>query len=161
MLTTVAMRCIFTIITLLNLAMPFQFQWTAAQAAALKPFRPVNPKTVERPNMVVTVYEFRAVKTTGAVELTWETANEVNLVGFQIYRRESTQTDFYQINGPMIMAQQPGSLMGSEYHWTDWTAEDISAYEYRLDAIYYVDIESFTAVYDPPSFKVFVPVVIH
>lgn len=69
----------------------------------------------------------------GAVQLTWATAQEVTLAGFNIYREESGQLR-QKLNQALIPAQMTGT-QGSVYSFTDLTAQPAVTYTYWLEIL--------------------------
>ena len=66
------------------------------------------------------------------VLLTWATLNEVDLLGFNLYRAQSQNGPWTKLNATIIAAQNPGSTQGNVYQWTDPNLAD-GQYWYRLD----------------------------
>jgi hypothetical protein len=85
------------------------------------------------------------------VNLNWQTASEIDVLGFNIYRRSSIEQAFAQINDELIPAQAPGLLMGSAYSWLDSNLESGVTYFYLLEAM---DIYGLTQVHGPVSVQV-------
>ncbi len=67
----------------------------------------------------VTVADFQAVQSTGAVTLTWQTANEIDLIGFHLYRSASEDGEKGKLNTALIPAEHPGQLVGADYEYID------------------------------------------
>ncbi len=53
------------------------------------------------------------------VQLDWETANELDLVGFNLYRSTSVDGVKQQLNDTIIPAKNPGRLIGGAYQFND------------------------------------------
>jgi hypothetical protein len=68
------------------------------------------------------------------VLLTWATLNEVDLLGFNLYRAQSQNGPWTKLNATIIAAQNPGSTQGNVYQRTDPNLSD-GQYWYRLDWI--------------------------
>lgn len=68
-------------------------------------------------------------------QVSWETLDETNMWGFNIYRSQQENTGFTQVNGSLILAQNPGSLSGSRYQLNDPTARPGTTYYYRLEVV--------------------------
>jgi hypothetical protein len=73
--------------------------------------------------MAVTLAGFSAAATAGTVLLEWETASEVDLLGFDVYRAEAPDGPQTRLNAALIPAQAPGSLVGAVYQFRDEAAE--------------------------------------
>ncbi|MFN2168894.1 MAG: hypothetical protein ACK2U9_21885, partial [Anaerolineae bacterium] len=61
---------------------------------------------------------FAAQPLAGAVSLKWQTASEVNLIGFHLYRAVAGSPEV-RLNADLIPARQPGSPIGASYAWLD------------------------------------------
>ena len=100
----------------------------------------------------VTLASFTAENHSGQdVLLQWQTASELDAVGFNLYRRSSDNTSFEQINEALIPSQAPGSLFGSTYTWLDLDMDAGKTYYYLLDAM---DVNGRTQSYGPVLVKV-------
>ncbi len=78
------------------------------------------------------------------VELSWETLNEINMWGFNVYRSQQENTGFTKLNATLIQAQNFGSLTGSQYQFSDQTAQPGTTYYYRLEIVR-PDLSTFVA----------------
>jgi hypothetical protein len=67
--------------------------------------------------------------------ITWQTASETNLVGFELYRSEGQDEALQRLNESLIPAQGPGSPSGWAYEYLDTTAVPGVTYHYWLDAV--------------------------
>jgi hypothetical protein len=85
-----------------------------------------------RPLTDVTVLSFTAKPRPAAVLLAWETAAEIGLAGFNLYRVESPGGSRVQLNGDPIPAQSPG---GASYTYLDTAVALSTTYTYTLVAI--------------------------
>ena len=68
------------------------------------------------------------------VLVSWETASEIDNVGFNVYRSEAGG-ERTRLNAWLIPSQNPGSTAGSSYQFVDRSAEPDTAYEYWLEDI--------------------------
>jgi hypothetical protein len=84
----------------------------------------------------VEVSAFDAAPHGHGVWLTWETAQEIDSAGFYIYRRSYPGGGWERLNGEMIQAEQPGSLIGAEYGLLDPNLPLGQPFEYRLEVIH-------------------------
>jgi hypothetical protein len=82
----------------------------------------------------VDINYFRAAKSSGGVELSWETVAETTLGGFNLYRRE-LNGEFVKVNTDLIPPQKGGQSEGSAYTYLDTGALPGIVYEYKLDVI--------------------------
>jgi uncharacterized repeat protein (TIGR01451 family) len=80
----------------------------------------------------LTVVGFRATAEKGRVTLTWQTANEAQILGFNILRRVSNGPA-QPINQEIIPAEHAGASQGATYTFTDQPAA--GAYAYLLEVI--------------------------
>lgn len=103
------------------------------QASGISSFSPFalgnnTPTAVE-------LTSFTAEAEEAGVRVMWETASELNNVGFNLYRATSVDGPWTQLNATLIPAQMPGSAMGATYTWLDEAVEPGQAYFYRLEDI--------------------------
>jgi hypothetical protein len=77
----------------------------------------------------VGVVRFGARRALRGAVLSWRTANESKLVGFNIWRGAT------KINRRLIRAKQSGSVAGATYRFVDRGARAGVAYRYRLQAV--------------------------
>ena len=88
----------------------------------------VSPTAVE-------LAAFDAAAQGNGVLLTWETANEIDNLGFNIYRADSQVGQLVKINPYMIVSQNPGSVVGTAYSFLDESAAPGATYYYWLEDI--------------------------
>jgi hypothetical protein len=74
------------------------------------------------------------------VHLHWQTANEVEMLGFNLLRRQRADggEDFEAINPEFIFAEYSGSDQGADYAYLDENLE-IGTYDYRVEIVYLDD----------------------
>ncbi len=70
---------------------------------------------------------------TPSVKITWQTATEVNTVGFNIYRSEHGATPAL-VNGNLIPAKG-NPLTGASYAFEDKSVKPFHKYEYSLEEV--------------------------
>lgn len=85
------------------------------------------------------------------VRLLWETATEIDVLGFNILRRSALESAFELINSELIPAQAPGSLLGAAYSWLDPNLENGVTYYYLLETL---DTSGMTQIHGPMSVQV-------
>jgi len=78
---------------------------------------------------------FEAFSTIEGVELVWETASEIDNLGFNIYRANSRYAQKAKVNPELIESQSPGGTAGAEYTYTDKSAIGGKEYIYWLEDI--------------------------
>jgi hypothetical protein len=81
----------------------------------------------------VTLSSFTAEAGEGAVFLGWETATEIDNLGFNLYRAESVGGPRMQLNGALIPNKTPGSPVGATYGFLDGSVEAGVTYRYWLE----------------------------
>jgi hypothetical protein len=94
----------------------------------------------------VSLASFKATAVGDGIHVTWETANELDNLGFNLYRSESAESDRLQLNAALIPGQNSGSPVGAVYSFLDETAQPGVTYFYWLEA---VDVHSGTALHGP------------
>jgi hypothetical protein len=77
--------------------------------------------------------KFNAV--TQRVRVKWTTVNEMNVVGFNVWRRMNNG-QWTMNNETQIPAKHPGELVGDQYRRTDKTAKSGKTYHYKLELIF-------------------------
>lgn len=83
----------------------------------------------------VELISFAAVVQGGAVLVTWETASEVDSLGFHLYRADSADGPQARLNEELIPSQSPGGAAGAAYRFVDAAVEPGVVYYYWLEAV--------------------------
>ena len=97
--------------------------------------------------LLIDLASFSAKAADGAILFEWETASEINNVGFNLYRAESLTGVRIQLNDALIpSAVAPGSLFGASYSLLDESVEANTMYYYWLED---VDINGLTTLHGP------------
>jgi hypothetical protein len=78
---------------------------------------------------------FRATPLDRAIQVTWETATEVNLLGFRLYRAEAAAGARTQLTPELIAVQHPGSPTGARYRYVDQSVTLDTQYFYWLEMV--------------------------
>jgi hypothetical protein len=110
----------------------------------------------------VELFYFRASGAELGVLLEWETAMEIDNLGFNLFRADSPDGSRTQLNDALIPSQvPPGSPGGAYYAWTDATAQPGQTYCFWLEA---VDSTGQTTEYGPATamlggYRIYVPIV--
>ena len=92
------------------------------------------PSTTTVPETIIELSSFTAVAKAGEVLLYWTSESEIDNVGFNLYRSESEDGSFNQINDSLIPAQ--GSpTQGAFYEFVDINAQNRKTYYYKLEDI--------------------------
>ncbi len=92
----------------------------------------------------VTLVSFRAQGDAAGVSLQWETATELDTVGFRL-RRAAAATGPFQVLSGSFVAARGGPAEGARYQWRDGSAPAGQAVYYQLDS---VDFDQGTVTYD-------------
>jgi len=83
----------------------------------------------------VDLIDFHAEKSDGIVSLFWETATELNNMGFNLYRSTSPDGDRTRINADMVPGR--GTGIGGKYSFTEVSALSDGTYYYWLEDVEY------------------------
>jgi hypothetical protein len=83
---------------------------------------------------VIGLVSFEASGKLARIILNWETASEIDNMGFNIYRAESTDGEYTKINGALIPAKG-SATEGASYSFVDWSVEKGKTYYYKLEDI--------------------------
>ncbi|NJN81908.1 MAG: hypothetical protein HC802_06230 [Caldilineaceae bacterium] len=99
----------------------------------------------------------------GGVRVNWQTANEVEFLGFNVMRSERPDGGFVKLNGDPILAVGGGSTASNPYSYWDSTAEADRSYWYRLELLNLDDSRSIYGLtkVDPVAshFSIYLPLV--
>jgi hypothetical protein len=96
---------------------------------------------------LINLSQFKAIPANRKVILVWATESEIDNVGFNIYRAESAEGEYIQINDSIIPAKG-SSVEGAGYHFIDTTVKNRKAYYYKLED---VDINDTAGQHGPVS----------
>ena len=102
---------------------------------------------IETPT-AVKLASFSATPVEGGIEVTWETATELDNLGFNLYRSTTPQGPFDQLNDTLIPTQNPGQVLGATYTWLDEGVASGGTYYYLLED---VDINGVITSHGPVS----------
>ena len=64
----------------------------------------------------------------GKIQLSWETVNELWMVGFNLYRSETLGGVKQKLNSDLILAQKPGQAEGASYNYDDVVNPGVNYY---------------------------------
>lgn len=70
-----------------------------------------------------------------AVQVAWETASELEVIGFNVYRAETLDGARTLLNPALLAAHHPGDVDGSSYSYLDITAQPGRTYYYWVEVI--------------------------
>lgn len=105
--------------------------------------------------LAITLAGFSAVQQGDMALVSWETASELDNLGFNLYRGVDPSGPDRQLNATLIPSQSPGSSGGFSYTWED--RADLSpgvTYFYWVED---VDIQGATTMHGPVSVDFSVP----
>jgi hypothetical protein len=80
----------------------------------------------------VTMAEFSAAFQPTQVVVRWQTALEIDAIGFNLYRASSLDGERTQLNTELILSQSPGGLGGAAYEFIDSNVLPGETYYYWL-----------------------------
>ena len=89
---------------------------------------------VQRPTSTLLTF-FTASAEPGVIQLHWETASEITLVGFNLYRANSVDGILTKVNPDQIDAELPGDSAGNTYVYMDQDVAGGSIYYYWIELI--------------------------
>ncbi len=114
----------------------------------------------------VDLISFTAEGTQDGILLKWETASEIDNLGFNIYRADTLYGDRTQINAELIPSEAAGSPSGASYQYLDDTALAGHQYYYWLEDIDISGVSLPTSMNGPvdaisgvPAWKMFLPMI--
>jgi hypothetical protein len=101
------------------------------------------------PPSAVVLISFAAQGTARSIVLSWETASETGNLGFNLYRAQSADGPWTQINASLIPSLvPPGSPVGAAYTYVDAVPLRAATYFYRLESI---DVHGYADSHGPIS----------
>ena len=106
------------------------------------------PQLIYSDPTAVTLVHFEAFPESSQVRVEWETATELDNLGFNLYRGESATGPWVKLNTTIIPAQQPGLVTGAVYEWLDEAVPPDTTVFYRLED---VDIHGVSTFHGPVS----------
>jgi len=83
----------------------------------------------------IALASFTATGGDGQVLLEWETASEINNIGFNLWRNTSETGDYAKLNDWLIPSQALGSLIGACYCYIDSEVINGTTYYYKLESV--------------------------
>ena len=96
----------------------------------------------------VTLANLAAAPAGNAIQVNWETASELDSLGFNLYRATSATGPRTRLNASLIYSQAPGSPLGQAYQFVDSAVRPGVTYYYWLEA---VDTAGGSAINGPVS----------
>jgi outer membrane protein assembly factor BamB len=83
----------------------------------------------------VKLVSFSATPEVQAVNLVWQTASEIDNLGFNLYRSDTADGEYARLNETLIPSKAPGQPGGATYTWLDENVEPGMVYYYHLEDI--------------------------
>lgn len=117
--------------------------WVQATVSSYSPFT-----LGDNHPTAVFLTSFAAAPQGDSILLTWETAAELQNLGFNLYRAESIAGPWTKLNAELIPAQNPGAIFGASYEWLDTGVIPDTTYFYRLED---VDVNGASTFHGPVS----------
>lgn len=114
-------RSLHRVVLLLKLCLRLLFAFAVAKAFAVLPL-----------DAAVTLVSFTASPQGQAIVVNWETASEVNMLGFYLWRSTEEGGSYSRISD-LIPAQ--GDIVGATYRFVDNAVEPGQTYFYKLEAV--------------------------
>lgn len=105
-----------------------------------------NTSTATCNPSAVSIISFDAENQEDGILLTWETAEELNNLGFNLYRAEDLQGPKVQVNSKLIPSRNPGGTSGAVYEFLDKQVGAGKNYYYWLEDI---DFSLLPTLYGP------------
>ena len=113
----------------------------------------------------VTLAAFSAAPQQAAILVTWETASELDTLGYNLYRSLSATGPWTRLNTTLIPSQYPGQVTGGIYKWRDQTVAPGNTYYYLLEVL---DIHDGSLEHGPisvtlqsePKYRLYLPFVL-
>ena len=90
--------------------------------------------TTNCPSTLIFLTTFTATAGNKKVVLEWTTESEINNMGFNIYRAESENGEYVQINEELIPAKG-SATQGATYTFTDSAVKNRTTYFYKLEDV--------------------------
>ncbi|OQA14252.1 MAG: hypothetical protein BWY63_03230 [Chloroflexi bacterium ADurb.Bin360] len=105
------------------------YEWVEAiDVSAYSPFGLIDSHPT-----AASLASFEALWQGEDVRIAWETAQELDDLGFNLYRGSAPQGPWTQLNPALLPAQNPGGTFGAVYEWLDTDAVPGNAVYYRLE----------------------------
>jgi hypothetical protein len=101
--------------------------WAGAMGADIQ-FSIVSPTAV-------TISNFQATPEPGHILVNWDTALEVSLIGFNLYRSTSITGEQQRLNSGLILITSPGEATGASYIHIDADVQPAVTYYYWLELL--------------------------
>jgi hypothetical protein len=117
----------------------------SGQVTFVAPANGVSLVATSRPT-AVGLASFAAMPGPAGIELVWETATEIDILGFNLYRAEALNATPTRLNQDLIETQTPGAAAGATYRFLDASVLPTTDYRYWLEV---VDVFGGSDLYGP------------
>ena len=104
------------------------------QAQNVETFSPFGIGSPNAPTSVVVSRFHAKANKKPAVRLLWRTENELQVLGFNIWKAENDGA-FVQMNDTLVPAQNPGAIGSTKYKYADANVRAGQSYSYRLETV--------------------------
>jgi hypothetical protein len=118
------------------------------QASAVSDYSPFGLGNNNPTPTAVELARFEAAPAGPAIRVTWETATEIDNLGFDLYRAESPGGPLTRLNESLIPSQALGGAWGAIYNYLDQAIVPGPTYYYWLEAL---DIHGASTRHGPVS----------
>jgi hypothetical protein len=81
----------------------------------------------------VDLVDFKATSLSHTIQLSWQSAQETDLLGFNLFRADTPDGLKVKLNPEMIPAMNPGQLIGNDYQYLDTLTEPGKTYYYWVE----------------------------
>lgn len=109
---------------------------TATDATGVAPNGEVEDYRISTvPPTAAILVNFTVQVKNGLAKLGWETGNELNILGFRVWRTGRQNGTFTQINPALIPPKNLGSENGAKYHFQDKTVQPGKRYFYKIQVV--------------------------
>jgi len=96
----------------------------------------------------------------GSMVVEWQTADELDVTGFNVWRSTDPADHGEQLNATTIPAQTPGELTGNLYSYVDDTALPGTHYYYWLEVEQVGALSAWYGPVQPIRFRIYLPVLL-
>jgi hypothetical protein len=83
----------------------------------------------------VTLASFNVAWSEDGMQVAWETALEIDTVGFNVWRSTAPNGAYVRVNDSLIPSASPGSVLGASYAYVDEDVTPGETYHYKLEEL--------------------------
>jgi hypothetical protein len=103
--------------------------------------------TTSEPSTLIELADFKCIPSDKKVIIIWETKSEIDNAGFNLYRAETENGEYEQINDSLIPAEG-SATQGASYEFVDDDVQNRKTYYYKLEDI---DLNGQSTMHGPVS----------